>query len=120
MVLTTLLCCFAVVAFDAVASAASKMSRIPYSWFAIPQALVYVVMGFAVYRGLGMTLSFYFVLLCAAASEVTIGWWISAQIGPGKPSDMKARSLISSALSAVVFALLAGSLGGFVAKSAVG
>lgn len=109
-------CCFVVVLFDAVAAWASRLSGISYSWFAIPQMAMYFGMGYILCCIFGLDRRFFTVLISAAFSEATIGWWISALIGPGKPGNVSTVLLLITILIGVAVQTAFGVIGGWVAK----
>jgi cellobiose-specific phosphotransferase system component IIC len=109
-------CCAIVLSFDVAASFASELTRIEYGWFSILQIAMYLAIGYYLFRSFGMDRRFFIILGVAAICEATIGWWLSALIGPGKPRYTETTLLVSGILFAVVFNTIVGILGGWAAK----
>lgn len=110
------ICCAIVVAFDAAASLASKLTAIPYGWFALPQNAMYLAMGFVLFRSFAMDARFFTVLVSAAACEATVGWSVSALIGPGKPPETAFVFLAVSALFAIALQTIFGIIGACISR----
>jgi hypothetical protein len=113
-------CCLIVVTFDAIASFTSLLTQIPYGWFSIPQFAMYVAMGYLLYHSFELDKEFFIILLCASACEATIGWWVSALIGPGKPPGIHVGLMVFSAVFVVALDTTLGVLGRWIAKARSG
>src|SRR5450755_1597882 len=84
MRLAIVVTCFVVLLFDTTAASISKLAGIDYTWFSIPQLIMYLIMGFVLMRTLQSASKVLIALVIAAIVEGTLGWMISAAIGPGR------------------------------------
>jgi hypothetical protein len=109
MLRTILICCGIVLLFDAAAASIAKAAGFPYMAFAIPELVMYVLMGFVLERTAGFGAPTIAPVTVAALIESTLGWWISVSLGVGhRPTE----DLGLTAFSAVTAALLFTALGG--------
>jgi hypothetical protein len=111
------ICCTIVVAVDAVAATGSKLSGIPFGWFAIPQTLICVAIGFTLSRSFGLDKRFLTILVTAGIAEASIGRYVSAVIGPGKLVASAPISYAVGGLVSVASGTLFSLIGGWAAKA---
>jgi hypothetical protein len=110
-----------IVLFDLLASLASRASGFEYSKAAIGSYLIYLTIGFFAARTarsnpIRAAVAYSAV---AALAEATIGWWISAMVGPGKPpSSFGAGQIAAAMVFVVLFASMIGLVGGFLGSFA--
>lgn len=100
LVRVALLSAASVLIFDAVAATASRVFGFPYAIAVLGSYLIYLGAGyFGARSGRGIGVG---VLTAAAAglADATLGWLISAAIGPGRPSPEMAGN--PGAIAAVV------------------
>lgn len=105
-----------VIAFDAIASAASRLLDFSYSYATLGSAVLYIVLTYLAARRYGLRVA---LLLGAAMGlvDVTIGWAVSWAIGPGRisieglaPTDWFYTGIFAIALGAV-FGFIGGGIG---------
>ncbi|MHB1552236.1 MAG: hypothetical protein ACYCX6_13730 [Vulcanimicrobiaceae bacterium] len=117
------ICCLIVLVFDTVASGISKISGIPYGWFFIPECVMYVLFGAALWRIIRNVRTTLGALLFPAVVETTLGWAISAEIGPGRLPDnhlplwpVLTVVVIITVVVATLWNVMLGGLGIFIAR----
>jgi hypothetical protein len=111
----------AVIAFDAIASAASLALGFSYAYASVGSAVLYIALAFYGARKLGFSAA---VLLGAVmgVTDATIGWAISWSVGPGRlPEGTLTLSiwLITTAFVVflgVIYGLVGGGVGAFLAR----
>jgi len=94
----------AIILFDTLASIVSRVTGLSYHWFALGSALTYGAIGFSIVRA-GDSATLYPTLLLVGAAEASVGWYISWQIGPGRP-PVDQRVSPGLVLASVGFTLL--------------
>ncbi len=104
-------CCGIVLTFDAVASAISKSTGIPYFDFVIPQFAMYLIIGLVLARVAGMGAPTITPVIIAALVEATLGWWISIAIGVGRRPTSHIGLTIFSTATVVLLNTALGALG---------
>ncbi len=104
----------AVLAFDAVAAFASKTGGAGHRWFGILEIVLYLGIGFVSGRMLGSWRSALGVVAIAALAEATLGWYVSAAIGPGRLLAPSLGLLIVAASFSVVWNGCIGLIGAVV------
>jgi hypothetical protein len=107
-----------VIAFDALASLASRSLDFPYLYATIGSLLIYAALGFT----LGRTASVSFAAASVAViafTEATIGWWLSGIIGPGKPKSglVSSTQIVTTVVSMVVIGAIIGAVAGALGRS---
>jgi len=113
----------AVLVFDTIAAFISKGSGLGYRWFGILEILLYVAIGFFGARVTGTWRGGLGVVVIAAVAEATLGWYISALIGPGAvPAKASLPIIVSAALFAIlwngIFGLVGALIGARFARTA--
>ena len=103
-----------VIAFDTIWSLLARQFRLRYSSLAWLSLIIYTLSGFIV--GLSPENAPNKLLICAlvgmavSAINSTLGWWISATIGAGKPAP--GQSIAKTIVTTILFGSLCGALGG--------
>lgn len=108
----TLVGAIAVLLLDTVASFLALWCDLSYGWFSLGSLLLYVIFG---YLGARRSRWFVgaFVGMFMALVESTLGWAISWQIGPGKPtSDISSVVIGVTVVFVIITAGILGLLGG--------
>jgi hypothetical protein len=90
-----------VVVLDAIYAALSLYSHIAYAWFTLPQMAFYAILAWIVTRNLANWRAGAATAFIVSIVEATLGWWVSALIGPGRPPEHGAVMLVSGALFAI-------------------
>jgi hypothetical protein len=105
----------AVLVFDTIAAFVSKGSGFGYRWFGILEILLYLAIGFFGARATGTWRGGLGVVVIAAIAEATLGWYISALVGPGAlPANTALPIVASAALFAILWNGTFGLLGALV------
>jgi hypothetical protein len=106
-----------IVAFDIVASVASRTIGFPYSDAAVGSYVIYAVFGFAIGRRAGVGGASLGVAMIATV-EATIGWALSWVIGPGRPPNGMPRfgALASTVALVAATGAVLGAMAGLLAK----
>ncbi len=110
-----------VLLIDSVGAWASRVLRFRYTILLYPQIAVWAAAGSL--AAFGVASSVRAMLLAVAAGAVvglvdaTVGWWISAKIGPGRPrlpdgSEPTHGQIAQIASGVVIFAILTAAFGG--------
>ncbi len=110
MIRVLLLCCFVVV-LDATEAAFSKNTGVAYAWFTLVQIVVYFAIGFFLRRAGTSVGRAALSVAVVAAVEATLGWWVSARIGPGAAPNVSFPYLVVGAVLTVAFMVAVGALG---------
>lgn len=112
-----------VLGFDTLASFASRSFGFPYGYATVGSCLIYAILGIVVGRMATVATAAGTAFL-VGVGEATVGWWISWQIGPGRPpvgkltiGSVVLTILFVSVMSASIGAA-AGALGRAVARRA--
>jgi hypothetical protein len=108
-------------AFDGVWSVVALRTRSRYASLAWVSFLIYFAAGFVAGSGAhglpnGLTAG---MLVGAAVSAIdcTLGWWISAAVGPGRPEPGQSfAKLILVAVVIVIYGALAAAFGGMLSE----
>jgi hypothetical protein len=108
--------CIAVLLFDTTVASIAKFKGIAYVWFTIPDLIMYFLIGLVLMRRLTSAPKVLIVLLTASIVEATLGWMISAEIGPGKLVGETPVGFIFDSLAAVVTTTAVGMLGVWISK----
>lgn len=105
-----------VLAFDSVASVASMTTGIPYGWFSLGSAVIYLAAGYVGAPRFGLSKAVAAVIAVALV-DATLGWALSWLIGPGRidAPDLSVGVMVAAgALGALVFGTVTGAVGGWV------
>jgi hypothetical protein len=102
----------AIVAFDLLASIASRTLGFPYDWATPGSWLIYAAVGFVIGRQSDMRTASAGAAVVALV-DATIGWAISWAIGPGRLPDGSPG--IPLLIAAVIFLVITGAVIGAVA-----
>lgn len=102
----------AIVAFDLLASVASRVLGFPYGYATIGSWLIYATFGFIIGRRADVRTASAGVAVIAGV-EATVGWALSWAIGPGRPRD--GMPSISVLMTTVVLVAASGAIIGAVA-----
>ncbi|MEP7002089.1 MAG: hypothetical protein ABI969_16490 [bacterium] len=83
----TVIGAFAVILFDAIASIASRALGFPYARASVGSYFLYLAIGFAAGRHAATSRARSGAIAAAIAgfADVSVGWAVSWQIGPGRP-----------------------------------
>jgi len=82
-----------VLAFDVTAATASRMLDVPYGSLALGSYLIYAAAGHFAARATGSISRGALAGFAAGLAESTLGWLLSAAIGPGRPTGAAAEPL---------------------------
>ena len=109
---------FAVLAFDTAASFASLGFGFPYAYASAGSVLIYVTVGYLVFRQYGLSRAVGAALLVEAV-DATLGWFVSWQIGPGElPQEQATPILIAISIAFVfIFAAVCAVIGSAIARA---
>jgi hypothetical protein len=99
-----------VVVLDAIYAALSLYSHIAYAWFTLPQMAFYAILAWIVTRNLANWRAGAATAFIVSIVEATLGWWVSALIGPGRPPERGAVMLVSGALFAIALSSIVGAI----------
>lgn len=105
-----------VLVFDLVASVVSTMGDVPYGWFALGSAVIYLAAGYVGAPRFGLSTAT-IAVVSVAAVDATLGWALSWIIGAGRmdePDVSVGVLLVSGMLSALVFGAITGAAGGWI------
>ena len=108
--------CIVVLLFDTLASISSKLLGLAYVWFSIPQLIMYFAMGFVFMRRLQSVSKLLIVIVIASVVEATLGWKISAEIGPGKLVGETPAGFIIDSVASIVTTTAVGLLGVWISN----
>jgi len=106
-----------VIAFDALASVASRVTGLPYSIMSVGTFVIYFATGFYATRHANLKIG-----LCASAivgfADSTFGWFISWVIRPGGPAEqvIALGGIAVTILSVILIATVGGALGGLFSR----
>ena len=105
----------AIVAFDLVASVASRAIGFQYSYAAVGSYLIYAAFGFMIGRRANVSAAAFGVAIIAGV-EATIGWAVSWVIGPGALATgiPSAGRIVVTIIMVEVIGAAIGALAGFV------
>ena len=106
-----------VLVFDLIASITSLLAGIPYGWFSIVSAAIYLTVGYVGARRFGLRKAV-LAAITVALVEATLGWGISWVIGPGQTTDPEfstAAIIVTGVLLAPVLGGITGFIGGWIA-----
>jgi len=104
----------AVLAFDTIAAALAKSGG-AYRWFGILEIALYLAIGFMAARATGTWRGGLGVVVIAAIAEVTLGWYVSALVGPGDlPPGTSFATIASVGLLAIVWNGIVGLVGALI------
>jgi hypothetical protein len=108
----------AIIAFDALASLASRSLDFPYLYATIGSLLIYAALGFTLGRTASVSFAAASVAVIAFA-DATIGWWLSWIIGPGKPEGGGASltQIVTTVASVVAIGAIIGAVAGALGRS---
>ena len=111
----------AVLAFDTAASFASTSFGFPYKNAAIGSVLIYITVGYLVFRRSGFFSAIGAALLIEVV-DATLGWYISWQIGPGAlPVEQATIAVIATAIVIVfIIAAACAVIGSIIARAVHG
>ena len=106
-----------VLAFDTAASWAAKELGFPYTYASVGSALIYVIVGYFIFRQFGVVRAIGAALVVAIV-DATLGWFISWQIGPGAPpADQATVPIIAVTMVFLfVFAAACAAIGSAIAR----
>jgi hypothetical protein len=112
----------AVLIFDTIAALIAKGGGLEYRWFGILEIFLYVAIGFFGARATGTWRGGLGIVVIAAIAEATLGWSISALIGPGAmPAKASPPLIAAAALFAIlwngIFGLVGALMGGRFARN---
>lgn len=96
-----LLGCLAVASVDAGGSLVANALAIPYGWFALVSLTIYAVVGAAAAHDRSLAAAAV-AGFGVAMFDITAGWWISWQLGPGRVPIATPADRIAMAVGAVV------------------
>ena len=103
-----------VVAFDAVGSLASRQFGFSYGILIVGSLLIYGTIAALVARRRDWHTGL-FAAIAMALTDLTFGWAVSWLIGPGRPAGgLTTTTVMGAALTALLAAGVAGSIGGWV------
>lgn len=110
-----------VVVFDLLASFASQSMGFAYGWASIGSYIIYFLIGLLAARSAvaNPVRAAAAVTAIAGLADASLGWWISWQIGPGKPAPdfvMTPARWVTTALIVVGLAAAVGAVGGLVGR----
>ncbi len=111
-----LACCAVVLAMDAFDVVVSMMTGIPYNSFGYFSDVVYFAIGFFAFRVARSMRSATLVALAAAFTESTLGWYLSALMGPGKPKNGDPSYIAAGVLYGTVFQTVVAIIGALAAR----
>lgn len=110
----------AILLFDLIASIASRQLGFSYAWATIGSFTIYLVSGYIAAKSHARPIqAAAFVAAIVGLVEASVGWWISWQIGVGRPVDGKeltVGSWLTIAVFVTAFAAVLGAFGGFVGR----
>jgi hypothetical protein len=101
-----------VLAFDVIAATASRMLDFPYGFVALGSYLIYAAAGHFAARATGSISRGALAGFAVGLVESTLGWLLSAVIGPGRPIGAAAEPLLIAV--AVVVVPVSAAFAGFV------
>jgi hypothetical protein len=106
----------AVLTFDTAASVTSLLTRVPYMWFTLGSAVIYLTASYKGAPRFGLRMAVAAALLVSLI-DATLGWGLSWLIGPGQVEDPEipfGAALVIGATGSLVFGATTGLLGGWV------
>jgi hypothetical protein len=108
----------AIVAFDTIASLASRSFGFPYVYATAGSWIIYAAVGFAIGRLAPISYAAIGVATVGFA-EATVGWWFSWIIGPGrtKSGTLSTTQFVTALLSVIVMGAIIGAISGAVGHS---
>ena len=106
----------AILVFDTLASLASLKFGFPYTNAIIGSILIYITIGYLMFRKGGFFVAIGSALLVQAV-DGTFGWYISWQIGPGAmpPENVNITVLITIFVYVLIFAAVCSAIGTAIA-----
>lgn len=107
----------AVVAFDAAASVASRVTGVAYSWATVGSWLLYAGFGYLASRAAGGSVQV--AALTGAvlgATDASLGWAVSWALGPGRMPGVDARRWVSTLIFVAALAAGIAAIGGAMAR----
>ena len=113
-----LACCVGIVVFDGVAAACAEVFDFSYGLLAPLSFLLYASAGFLAARAAGDARAGLVAGLAVAATDATLGWALSAAIGPGLPAagDRDAALLAGTAVGVATIGGVLGLVGGLAGR----
>ncbi len=101
--------CLGIVAFDALASIASRLLNFPYPYATVGSFVIYAVVGFTAAR-ISSVKAAALAGAMVGLTEATVGWGVSWLIGPGRVSN-SGINLGTFVLTVILVSLVAGGIG---------
>jgi len=105
-----------ILAYDTLASSASRLTGIPYGRFAVASYLLQIAAAFVARRSGSSAMQAVLLASWVGIVEATIGWGISWLIGPGHPTAFVGPATVVAI--AIIVAVTASVCGGFGAALA--
>jgi hypothetical protein len=105
-----------VIALDAIYATTSLYAHISYAWFTVPQIIFYAALAWLATVQSGTWRTGAATTFLVSIVEATLGWWVSAIIGPGRPPVENAGLLAGSALFAIALNSLVGAVSALLAE----
>lgn len=111
----------AVIAFDTVASFASINFGFYYGYASVGSILIYTTIGYLAFRHNGLFSSIAAALLVELV-DVTLGWYISWQIGPGAiPAEqLTTAAIVFAVVTVFIVAAICAVIGSIIARTVHG
>ena len=110
--------CAGILVFDLVGSLSSEALGFSYGLLAPVSFALYALVGFLAARAAGDARTGMLGGLAVAATDATLGWALSAAIGPGMPAagDRDAALLVATAIGVAVTGAVLGLVAGLVGR----